>query len=224
MKWHLVHREQLPSWDEYLDAIKSAFPLLVTTSPEMNLKMLRDLTHADHEPFIDFYTSILTLCQTHVCNMPDHQIIDWLKAGMKIALYEKFTTPQALLLRAQRVELNDAVFDARRAECSIPAPVVKVSTSPRSTNYNSWDLPISSQRKSSSYPQPLLSIPTLPIQAPHVFNTPCFRNSPVSQSSNNNSSIQSRRGSFSRHRRPVICYSCNQQDHISPHCPYRPKD
>lgn len=234
LKWHLAHREQLPSWNEYLTTIKSAFPLLVTTSRDMNLKMLRDRKQHDYESFIDYYSAVLDLCQKHVSNMPDHQVIDWLKAGMKITLYEKlqgeeFATPQALLLRAQRVELDNAVLDSRKTESFVSAPSTKISASQRSNNSNSWDSPIFPQRTStpfftSSYPPPLLSTPASPAQVPPNFNTPRFRNSFVTQSSKNNYSMQSSGGSFNRPRRPVICYCCNQQGHISPHCPYRPKD
>ncbi|CAF2802529.1 unnamed protein product [Rotaria sp. Silwood2] len=117
LKWHLVHRNELSSWDDYVAAITSAFPRLITTSRDMNLKLLRDRKQGDAERFIDYYTSIIDLCRKHAVDMTDIQIIDWLKAGMKIQLYEKlqgeeFDTPQALLLRAQRVELDNAVLDA----------------------------------------------------------------------------------------------------------------
>ena len=55
--------------------------------------------------------------------MTDLQMVDWLKASMKIALCEKlqgedFLTPQDLLHRAQRVELDNAVLDARKRQLS----------------------------------------------------------------------------------------------------------
>ncbi|CAF0940209.1 unnamed protein product [Rotaria sordida] len=233
LKWHLAHREELSSWNEYLNAITSAFPPLITTSRDMNLKMLRDRKQADTEPFINYYTSVVALCQKHVSDMPDDQIIDWLKAGMKVTLYEKlqgeeFPTPQALLLRAQRVELDNAVLDSRKAECSVHAPVIPVSIPAHYNHQKRWNSPTSSQRTStplytSSYPPPLLAIPSPP-QAPFFLNTPRFRNSFVSQSSNYNYPISSTSGPSNHPRRPVICYSCNQPGHISPHCPYHPKD
>ena len=53
--------------------------------------------------------------------MTDLQMIDWLKAGMKIALREKlqgedFLTPQDLLHHAQSVERDNAVLDARKRQ------------------------------------------------------------------------------------------------------------
>ena len=87
----------------------------------MNIKLLRDRKQGNDESFIDYYTSIVDPCRKHAAEMPDVQIIDWLKAGMKLALYEKlqgeeFATPQAFLLQAQRVELDNAVLDARKNE------------------------------------------------------------------------------------------------------------
>ena len=105
LKWHLLHRDELSSWDDYLGALTSAFPHLITTSRDMNLKLLRGGKQGNDKSFIDYYTSIVDLCCKHAAEMPDVQIIDWLKAGMKLTLYEKlqgeeFATPQALLLRA----------------------------------------------------------------------------------------------------------------------------
>ena len=58
--------------------------------------------------------------------MTDFQIVDWLKAGMTIPLYEKlqgedFLTLQDLFHRAQRVELDNAVLDARKCQ-SVAVP------------------------------------------------------------------------------------------------------
>ncbi|CAF2925422.1 unnamed protein product [Rotaria sp. Silwood2] len=74
LQWYLAHCSELSSWDKELAAITSAFPDLITTSRDMNLKLLRDRKQADTEPFIDYYTSIIDLCRKHAHNMPDIQI------------------------------------------------------------------------------------------------------------------------------------------------------
>ena len=90
--------------------------------------------------------------------MTDLQIIDWLKAGMKIALCEKlqgedFFTPQNLLHRAQRVKLDNAVLDARKRQ--LPA---FPTTSPSHSNIPKDYQPNYYKLHSTSYPPPLMSI------------------------------------------------------------------
>ncbi|CAF2848303.1 unnamed protein product [Rotaria sp. Silwood2] len=99
LKWHLTHREDLLSWDDYTNAIADAFPQIVTTSRDMNLQLLKDRKQGDNESFTEYYASIIDLYRKHDTDMTDLQIIDWLKAGMKITLYERlqgedFITPQ----------------------------------------------------------------------------------------------------------------------------------
>ena len=233
LKWHLLHRNDLSSWDDYLGALTPAFPLLITTSRDMNLKLLRDRKQSNDESFIDYYTSIVNLCRKHAAEMPDVQIIDWLKAGMKLTLYEKlqgeeFATPQALLLRAQRVELDNALLDARKNESLTDRIALSTSNfdfSTPSTRWNpSFNSPTSSKSYStSSYPVPLLST------GPHFrltssSNTPRSHYSFSSQSRSSNYHGSNLNNRPFHHRRPIICYSCNQPGHISPHCPSHPKE
>ena len=233
MKWHLLHRNELYSWDDYLGVLTSAFPHLITTSRDMNLKLLRDRKQGNDESFIDYYTSTVDLCCKHAADMPDVQIIDWLKTGMKLTLYEKLqgeeiATPQALLLRSQRVELDNAVLDARKNESLTDRTALSTSNfdfPTPSTRWNpSFNWPNSSKPYStSSYPVPLLST------GPHFrltssSNTPRSRYSFSSQSRSSNYHGSNLNHRPFHHRRPIICYSCNQPGHISPHCPPRPKE
>ncbi|CAF1499936.1 unnamed protein product, partial [Rotaria sordida] len=80
LKWHLTHREELSSWEEYILAFTSAFPRIITTSRDLNLRMLQDRKQGVTEPFTECYASVIDLCYKHDPNMADFQIIDWLKA------------------------------------------------------------------------------------------------------------------------------------------------
>jgi len=234
LKWHLAHRAQLSSWDEYTEAITAAFPRLITTSRDMNLKKLKDRKQGDTESFIDYYTSVIDLCRKHDADMDDLHIIDWLKAGMQIHLYEKlqgeeFQTPQGLLSRAQRVELDNAVLDARKREDSVHPLVVPTSPTIHHESSKRWDSTSYPQSSStpiyqSSYPPPLLSIPTSASYAPSFSAPPGPRALVPSQSPSSNYSGPQTTDSTNRSRRSVTCYACGQYGHISPHCPYRPKD
>ena len=183
--------------------------------------------------FTEYYTSIVDLCQKYDPHISDLQIIDWLKAGMKISLYEKFqgvefTIPQDVLLHAQRVELDNAVLDAKKRE--YPAPTsTSQNMQPSSSNApKTWDEPLyyPSSSFSPSYPPPLMS-------------TPYSISSPTNRSSSSRTIIcyscgqpghispnclSSTRNTTTAAHPPIVCYSCGQPGHISPHCPYRPKD
>ncbi|CAF1497821.1 unnamed protein product [Adineta ricciae] len=141
LKLHLSHRDQLQGWDDYCVALVAAFPHVETTSRDMNLKLLRDRKQGITESFTDYYTAIFALCYKHDDEMTDLQILDWLKAGMNLQLYERlqgeeFVTPQALLRRAQRVELDTAVLDARKRESNHTVPRNKwLPTVNRSSNW-----------------------------------------------------------------------------------------
>ena len=247
LKWHLAHREGLATWEGYIVALESAFPRISTTSRDMNLKMLRDRKQGDTEAFTGYYTSVVALCHKHDSAMADLQIIDWLKAGMNLKLYERlqgeeFTTPQALLVRAQRVELDTAVLDARKRECTLPTPVI--SSTPPIYRPKRWDQPTSYQLQAPSsyassyqptsyqnpqssssytlsYPPPLMSTP---YSIPSYNTAPRFPTSFHTQSSSDPYSSFPVHDSSMRFRRPVVCYSCGQTGHISPHCPSRPKE
>jgi hypothetical protein len=234
LKWHLAHREQLESWNEYTTTIKSAFPHHITTSRDMNLKMLRERKQGGNEAFTDYYTSVMDLCHKHDPDMTDLQIIDWMKAGMELKLYEKlqgedFTTPQALLTRAQRVELDNAVLDARKRESATQS-----SATPSRPSFNDdrpprWSSPSHfspppTQNCSRPYPPSLLSLPSPTLSYPS-FSTPSDARTPFpSQSPAYGYSGSNTADVPTRPRRPVVCYSCGEHGHISPQCPYRPKD
>ncbi|CAF4525525.1 unnamed protein product [Rotaria magnacalcarata] len=152
---------------------------------------------------------------------------------MKITLYEKlqgeeFDTPQALLLRAQRIELNNAVLDARKDEYIINPTVLPTSSSLRSDHNTRWDQPSNSPISSSQYPTSSYPPPLLPtgseFRFTHSSNATGSRYSFPSQPTSYNSRGLSTNNRSARHHRPIICYSCNQPGHISPHCPYRPKE
>jgi hypothetical protein len=233
LKWHLAHRDDLVSWDDYTRSISSAFPRAITTSRDMNLKMLQDRKQGDSESFTPYYTSVVNLCHQYDPDMPDLQIIDWIKAGMKLNLYERlqgeeFLTPQTLLIRAQRLELDNAVLDARKREYLVHTTTASTTPPPHSNNSERWDQPTyyqpySPSNYTPSFPPPLMSIP---YSAPFVpsYNTgPGIRSSFSSQPSPYPSSSSPVTDSSMRPRRPIVCYSCGQPGHISPHCPSRPK-
>ena len=158
MKWHIALRNELSSWNHYTTALTSAFPHLVSTSRDINLRLLKYCLQDITESFTEYYTLILNLCRKYNPYIPHPQIADWLKAGMKLKLYEtlqseNFTTSQALFLLARRLELGNAVFSACRRQ---------LSTSPTSStpyynipkpNYQPY-LPLPS---TPSYPLSLMS-------------------------------------------------------------------
>jgi len=166
LKWHLTHRDALLAWDEYIQAIAAGFPHPITTSRDMNLKLLRDRKQGPAESFIEYYTSMVDLCRKHDPQMANVQIIDWLKAGMKLNLYERlqgeeFNTPQALLVRAQRVELANAVLDARKRESAGSSSAVS-NTSTLGFN-RSKDFASSTYHSSQTTPFHVSSYPPPPL-------------------------------------------------------------
>lgn len=228
LKWHLAHRDDLGSWNEYIAALASAFPRLTTTSRDMNLKLLRDRKQNDTEAFTEYYTAIIDLCHKHNQQMGDLQIIDWLKAGMNLKLYERlqgeeFATPQALLVRAQRVELDNAVLDARKRECTISTAVTPPATYSPVKHYAPpiYYQPRSPPNYAPSYPAPLMPAS---YSTSSYDNAPRFRSSLPSQSSAYPYSSYPTTTSSTPPRRAIVCYSCGQPGHISPQCPSRPKD
>ena len=52
--WHLTHRDDLLSRNEYTTAITSAFPYLATTSRDMNLQLLQSRLRGNDESFTDY--------------------------------------------------------------------------------------------------------------------------------------------------------------------------
>jgi len=234
LKWHLAHRDHLSSWDDYVQAITSAFPRLIITSRDMNLTMLRERKQGDTECFTEYYTSVSDLCRKYDPDMTDLQIIDWLKAGMQITLYEKlqgddFTTPQALLTRAQRVELDNAVLDARKRESAVQQPVI---SSPPLVNYDrsktwhspAYSPPVPTRNSPRPYPPSLLSLPPPTSFSPSLPTSFAARTPFSSQSPAYGYSGSYTTDASARPRRNIVCYSCGQPGHISPQCPYRPKD
>ncbi|CAF3865997.1 unnamed protein product [Rotaria sp. Silwood1] len=224
LKWHLAHRDELSSWTKYTNPIIAAFPHAITTSRDLNLQLLKDRKQGDNEPFTEYYGSIIDLCRKHDSDMTDLQIIDWLKAGMKITLYDKlqgedFATPQLLLHRARRIELNIAVLDARkRAPAILPSTFSSYSNVPKRYNQQKYYQNRFPSSSTPSYPPPLMSTPYSAMSYNNSNNTPAsFYSYPSPQS------YQDVNMSMSP-RRTIVCYSCGQPGHISPHCPSRPKD
>lgn len=218
LKWHLAHRDHLTDWNEYIAELRVAFPQVITTSRDMNLKMLCDRKQGDTEAFTDYYASVVELCCKHNPDMAENQIIDWLKAGMKLNLYERlqcedFITPQTLLIRAQRLELDNNVLEARKRE-NAQSSTVGSNSSKATSRY-------SGQRDQSTYYQPPATpifTPSYPPPLPPLMSTP-FPYAVPDFTSNNQSSYSS----FPSPRHPIICYTCGQPGHISPRCPSRPK-
>ena len=187
-----------------------------------------DLLAYDTEAFTEYYTAIIDLCHKHNQQMGDLQIIDWLKAGMNLKLYERlqgeeFATPQALLVRAQRVELDNAVLDARKRECTISTAVTPPATYSPVKHYAPpiYYQPRSPPNYAPSYPAPLMPAS---YSTSSYDNAPRFRSSLPSQSSAYPYSSYPITTSSTPPRRAIVCYSCGQPGHISPQCPSRPKD
>ena len=159
--------------------------------------------------------------------MPNVQIIDWLKANMKITSYEKlqgeeFDTAQALLFRAQRVEVNNAVLYARKGEFFTDQTALSTSSFDSSISSTCWNSSFNSPATSKPYSASLYQFPLLS-------TSPNFRLTPSSNTPYSHFSFPSQSHSSpyldfnlnddtSRHRRPIICYSCNQPGHISSRC------
>ncbi|CAF4931371.1 unnamed protein product, partial [Rotaria sp. Silwood1] len=189
LKWHLAHRDELSSWTKYTNPIIAAFPHAITTSRDLNLQLLKDRKQGDNEPFTEYYGSIIDLCRKHDSDMTDLQIIDWLKAGMKITLYDKlqgedFATPQLLLHRARRIELNIAVLDARkRAPAILPSTFSSYSNVPKRYNQQKYYQNRFPSSSTPSYPPPLMSTPYSAMSYNNSNNTPAsFYSYPSPQS------------------------------------------
>lgn len=215
LKWHFAHREDLNQWHDYTTALRTAFPQVITTSRDMNLQMLRNRKQKDSESFTEYYASILELCRQHDSDMADPQLIDWLKAGMKLTLYERlqgedFPTPQSLLTRAQRLELDNAVFEARKREHPRSSITSSNSTAPAPTYARQRDYP--TYHQSSPTPTSTLLYPTSLMSTPTPYTTSNYTPTPPLPYS-----------SASSPRRLITCYTCGQPGHISPHCPTHPK-
>ena len=85
----------------------------------MNLQLLKNPIQGDNGSFDESCTSIIDLCHKYNTDVTDLQIADWLKSDMKLSLYKKlqgkdFLTLQDLFHRAQCVEFDNAVLDARK--------------------------------------------------------------------------------------------------------------
>ena len=135
LKWHLANRDTLPDLGPYLRALELAFPQVTTTSRDMNLQLLKNRVQGPSEPFHLYYNAVVDLCRQHNPEMADVQIVDWLKAGMRLELFEKlhgdeFLTPQSLLLRTQRLELDHEVVTTRLRLSLVPT----ASSTPRSSS------------------------------------------------------------------------------------------
>ena len=69
----------------------------------MNLQLLKSCIQGNTESFTEYHASIIDLCHKYDTDMTNLQILDWLKAGMKMPLYEKlqdeeFLTPQDFIV------------------------------------------------------------------------------------------------------------------------------
>ncbi len=58
----------------------------MTTSQDINLKLLKHRQQSDTESFIDYYRSVIDFSRRHDADMDDVHFIDWLKVGMQIRL------------------------------------------------------------------------------------------------------------------------------------------
>ena len=214
-------------------AIELAFPQLTTTSRDMNLQLLKNRIQGSAEAFITYYNAVLALCRQHDRAMADVQIVDWLKAGMRLALFEKlhgeeFLTPQSLLLRTQRLELEQEVLTARQRALFDP---VSLSNTP--TSSDGYSVPASNTVSPSSYiaAPPYAYLPPLMDTGPFAHSFPVQPSSSSHQQSffpsQTSSPPYDRRSNApnrirNRNRPPIVCYSCGEPGHISPRCPYRP--
>ncbi|CAF3176169.1 unnamed protein product [Rotaria sp. Silwood2] len=70
LKWHLSHFNKILVWDDYVDAI-TPFSRIITTSQDMNLKMLKNCKQDYSEPSIQYYRSVIELCRKHGAEMVD---------------------------------------------------------------------------------------------------------------------------------------------------------
>jgi Zinc knuckle len=231
LKWHLIHREALTEWGDYTRAIELAFPQITTTSRDMNLQLLKSRVQGPTEPFNLYYNAVVDLCRQHNPDMADVQVVDWLKAGMRLELFEKlhgdeFLTPQSLLLRTQRLELDHEVLAARQRVSFMPA----ASSTPRTSSGRRFVSSSKSPANSSTF----TSFPT------GADTTPLMDAAPVADYSYGQHSYSPHQHSFApsqtfapahgngsttsnRQRPPIVCYSCGEPGHISPRCPYHPK-
>ena len=231
LKWHLVNREAFPEWRDYTRAIELAFPQLTATSRDMNLQLLKNRVQGPTESFNIYYNAVVELCRQHNPDMTDVQVVDWLKAGMRIDLFEKlqgneFLTPRSLLLRTQRLELDHEVLTARQRGLFVPA----TSSTPRSSSGRRLISPPQSPVKAYSHTSFSTTADTTPLMdaAPfHDYPPGQHSYSPRQQSFSPSQTFIPAPGHGSaapnRHRPPIVCYSCGEPGHISPRCPYRPK-
>jgi hypothetical protein len=203
LKWHIANREQLPLWDDYIQALATAFPRITAISRDLQLQQLKDRKQGPRELFHEYYVSILQLCRQYDPLMSEAHIIDWLKSGMSLNLLEKiqgddFITSSSLLIRAQRLELDATVLDARRAQESAreaqPYPT-RFSRSTRQPPHSTYTmaLPLMSSHQQSSS---------------HTYRTPFPR-------------IYSS-GGEQKPQVNIHCYTCGRPGHIARNCTIYP--
>ena len=160
LKWHLSHLDDLLFWDTYTAEIPAVFSYFATTSREMSLQLLRKRIQGDTESFSEYYTSIIDLCHKYDTHMTDLQIVDRLKAGIKIALYEKlqdedFLATQDLFHCIQRFKLDNAVLDAGKSV----AVVISFTSIPSCNIPKTYNQPKYYQHRSPADSPYLMSIP-----------------------------------------------------------------
>ena len=232
MKWHLTYRDELSLRDDHIGTIISASLSLITTSGDVNLKLFRDPKQSNDESFIDYYSSLLIFIE-NVAKTQNMQTIDWLRASMKITSYEKlkneeFDTTIPLLFRAQRIEIDYAVLDAREGEPVTDRTALSTSNFNSSTSSICWNSSFKSPVTSKAYFTSLyllLLLSTGPdFDLTPSSNAPCSSFSFSFQSQSSHYRAINLNDGTSRHSHRVICYSCNQPDHISPYYLYRPKE
>jgi hypothetical protein len=231
LKWHLVNREAFTEWQDYTHAIELAFPQLTATSRDMNLQQLKNRVQGPTEPFNVYYNAVVALCRQHNPEMADVQVVDWLKAGMRLELFEKlqgdeFLTPRSLLLRTQRLELDHEVLTARQRGSFVPP----TSSTPRSSSARRLVSSPQSSVNSSPYTSFSTTADTTPLMAAapvHNYPPAQHSHSPRQQSFSPSQTFVPTQGhgsaAPSHQRPPIVCYSCGEPGHISPRCPYRPK-
>ena len=146
---------------------------------------------------------------------------------MKITSYEKiqgegFDTTQPQLFRVQRVEVDNAVFYARKGESFTDRAVLSTISFDSSTCFTGWNSSFNSPVTSKPYSTSLYTLPFLSTDSD-------FRLTPASNTPYSHYSFPSRSHSspyhgfkhndgISRYRHPIICYFCNQSSNISSHC------